>query len=297
MSDLFDGIVPFVHAARALSFRAAADELGVTPAAVSKSVKRLEARLGVQLLHRTTRRVSLSDEGAQFLVRCEDAMAHVQAGLDLVDTAQRTPRGDLTVSLSYVLGQTLLTALPRFLARYPALHVDLRLTDRHSRLVDERIDVALRVGPLADSALVARRLMQPRWITVAAPDYLARHGTPTAPEQLDSHTCIRFRSPRGKPIPWTFLDPAGRPRSVSVPGRLDMDHGELIVTAARAGAGIAQVFDFMAAPWVRDGRLLEILGDWAADGPPVHALVLPGRRRAPKVRAFLDFVTETLGRR
>jgi len=296
MEDLFDGIVPFVHTARASSFRAAADELGVTPAAVSKAVKRLEARLGVPLLHRTTRRVTLSDEGAQFLARCEDAMAHVRAGRDLVAAAQRTPRGDLTVSLSYVLGSGLVAALPRFLARYPALRVDLRLTDRHSRLVDERVDVALRVGPLSDSTLVARRLLQPQWVTVAAPDYLARAGTPSAPSDLAAHACIRFRSPRGKPVPWTFLDqPGGCPQALDVPGRLDLDQGELIVEAARAGAGVAQVFDFMATPAVREGRLLPVLDEWAAPGPPVHALVLPARRRAPKVRAFLEFVTEALG--
>lgn len=296
MLHLFDGIVPFVYAARARSFRAAADQLGVTPAAVSKAVKRLEAQLGAQLLHRTTRRVNLSEEGAQFLARCEDAIAHVQAGRDGVAAALRAPRGDLVVSLSYVLGRPLVDALPRFLARYPALRVELRLTDRRSRLVDERIDVALRVGPLSDSTLVARRVLEPRWVTVAAPDYLARQGTPTAPQQLVEHDCIRFRSPRGKAVPWTFLDdPAGQPRSFDVPGRVDLDQGELIVAAAAAGAGVAQVFDFMAAPLLRDGRLLEVLGDRAAPGPPVSALVLAGRRRAPKVRAFLDFVTEALG--
>ncbi|MCA9707514.1 MAG: LysR family transcriptional regulator [Myxococcales bacterium] len=296
MLDLFDGIVPFVLTARARSFRAAAAQLGVTPAAVSKAVKRLEAEVGATLLHRTTRKVSLSEEGAQFLERCEDAIAHVQAGRDLVAAAQRAPRGELVVSLSYVLGRPLVAALPRFLARYPALRVELRLTDRRSRLVDERIDVALRVGPLGDSSLVARRLLEPRWVTVAAPDYLARAGTPTAPEELVDHACIRFRSPRGKPVPWSFGDgAAGPPRSLDVPGRVDLDQGELIVAAAAAGAGIAQVFDFMAAPLLRSGRLVEVLGDLAAPGPAVYALVLGGRRRAPKVRAFLDFVGEALG--
>src|SRR5690606_8838240 len=114
-------IVPFVHAARARSYRVAAEQLGVTPAAISKAVLRLEAELGVTLLHRTTRKMSLSEEGARFLARCEDAMAHVQAGRDQLAAAQTLPRGELTVSLSYVLGPALMARLPRFVARYPAL--------------------------------------------------------------------------------------------------------------------------------------------------------------------------------
>lgn len=297
MGDLFDGIVPFVHAARARSFRVAAEQLGVTSAAVSKAVKRLEAELGVLLLHRTTRKVSLSEEGARFLARCEDAIAHVQAGRDQAAAAQKVPRGELVVSLSYVLGPTLVARLPRFLARYPALRVSLRLTDRRVRLVDERIDVALRLGPLPDSSLVARKLLEPRWATVASPGYLARHGTPATPEALGEHACLRFRSPRGKAVPWTFLDaPGGSPRALEVPGRVDLDQGELLVAAAAAGVGVAQVLDFMVAEPLREGRLVEVLGELRAPGPTVHAVVLPGQQGTPKVRAFLEFVAEALGR-
>lgn len=294
--DLFDGIVPFVHAARARSYRVAAEQLGVTPAAISKAVLRLEAELGVTLLHRTTRKMSLSEEGARFLARCEDAMAHVQAGRDQLAAAQTLPRGELTVSLSYVLGPALMARLPRFVARYPALRLDLRLTDRRVRLVDDRVDVALRVGPLPDSSLVAKKLLQPRWATVAAPGYLARQGTPATPEALGGHACLRFRAPRGKAVPWTFLDaPGGTPCSLEVPGRVDVDQGELIVAAAEAGVGVAQVFDFMVDQALQEGRLVEVLRERAAPGPPVHALVLPGQQGTPKVRAFLDFVAEALG--
>lgn len=297
MADLFDGIVPFVHAARARNFRVAAEQLGVTPAAISKAIKRLEAELGATLLHRTTRTVSLSAEGARFLARCEDAIAHVQAGRDQLAAAQTVPRGELTVSLSYVLGPTLMARLPRFVARYPELVLDLRVTDRRVRLVEDRVDVALRVGTLPDSSMVARKLLQPRWVTVAAPGYLARQGTPTTPEALREHACLRFRSPRGKAVPWTFLDaPGGTPCTLEVPGRVDVDQGELIVTAAEAGVGVAQVFDFMAAEPLREGRLVEVLRERAAPGPPVHALVLRGQQGTPKVRAFLDFVSEALRR-
>ncbi|MCA9653271.1 MAG: LysR family transcriptional regulator [Myxococcales bacterium] len=295
MADPFDGILPFVHTARARSFRVAAEQLGVTPAAVSKAIKRLEGELGVALLHRTTRRVSLSDEGARFLAHCEGALAHVQAGRDELEAARRVPRGELTVTLSHVLGPFLLARLPRFTARYPGLRLDLRLTDRRSRLVDDRIDVALRVGPLPDSTMVARKLLSPRWATVAAPDYLARHGTPDRPAALSGHACLRFRSPRGKAVPWTFLDDAGQPAAIEVPGRVDLDQGQLLVEAALAGLGVAQVFDFMAHEPIREGRLVEVLHPFAAPGPEVFALVLPQQAKAPKVRAFLDFATEALG--
>jgi DNA-binding transcriptional LysR family regulator len=297
MSDLFDGVLPFVRTAQARSFRVAAEELGVTPAAVSKAVKRLEAELGVQLLHRTTRRVDVSAEGAAFLTRCEDAIALVKAGREGAAASARAPRGTLTVSASYVLGSFLVARLPRFAARYPALRLDLRLTDRRSRLVDEGVDVALRVGPLPDSSLVARRVLRTRWVTVASPAYLARHAAPEAPEDLAAHACIRFRSPRGKAVPWTFLDATeGEARTVEVPGHVDLDQGEVIVAAAIAGLGVAQVFDFMVGDPLADGRLIQLLPSLAAQGPDVHALVLPGPRVAAKVRAFLDFVAEDLGR-
>lgn len=296
VSDPFDGLLPFVHTARARSFRVAAEQLGVTPAAVSKAVKRLEASLGVTLLHRTTRTVSLSEDGARYLAHCEHALAHVQAARDELEAARSVPSGELTVTLSHVLGPFLVARLPRLRARYPALRLDLRLTDRRSRLVDDRIDVALRVGPLTDSALVARKLLSPRWTTVAAPDYLARHGTPDDPEALAGHACLRFRGPRGKTIAWTFAGEDGRLRSVAVPGTLDLDQGPLLVDAATAALGIAQVFDFMAREPLRQGRLVAVLEDFAAPGPEVFALVLPARRRAPKVRAFLDFAAEVFGR-
>lgn len=295
MADPFDGILPFVHTARALSFRAAAEQLGVTSAAVSKAVKRLEATLGVALLHRTTRTVSLSDEGARFLAHCEHALAHVQAGRDELEAARRVPRGELTVTLSHVLGSFLIARLPRLRARYPRLRVNLRLTDRRTRLVDDRIDVALRMAPLPDSSLVARKVISPRWATVAAPDYLARRGTPQDPDGLAEHACLRFRSPRGKAVPWTFADADGRPYAHEVSGDVDVDQGPLLVDAALAGLGVAQVFDFMAREPLRTGRLVEVLSDHAAPGPEVFALVLPQQRKAPKVRAFLDFVTEAFG--
>ncbi|WP_428265249.1 LysR family transcriptional regulator [Haliangium sp.] len=293
MRDLFVGIVPFVYAARDKSFRRAAERLGITPAAVSKAVKVLEEELGVQLLNRTTRRVSLSREGELFLARCEEAIAQVRAGRELIEMYQRDPSGELTVSLPHILGRLLVARMPRFLARYPAMRVHLRFTDRVSRLIDEGVDVALRIGELDDSSLVSRRLMRTRWATVAAPAYLARRGTPARARELTQHDCLRFRSPRGVDVGWSFSGPDAEAKLELSP-RMTFDQGDLLLEAAAVGLGVCQVLDYMVADYVTAGRLVEILREEAAPGPAVHALCLPGQRGSPRIRAFFDFLVDEL---
>jgi LysR family transcriptional regulator for bpeEF and oprC len=293
MRDPFAGIVAFVQTARDRSFRRAAERLGVTPAAISKAIQRLEADLGVQLLHRTTRRVSPSPEGELFLARCQEAMAQVHAGRELIAMARRAPAGELTVSLPFILGRVLVARLPRFLGRYPALKLHLRLSDRLSRLVEDGVDVAIRMGELDDSALVARRLMHTRWVTVASPAYLAQHGTPARTRDLAGHNCIKFRSPRGTEVEWSFAGPRGGDR-VKTSGNLDLDQGELLLEAAASGLGICQALHFMVEGHVQAGKLVEILREHAAPGPPIHALCLPGQRSSPRVRAFIDFLVDEL---
>ncbi len=284
MTDLFAGVLPFACVAEDKSFRRAAERLGVTAAAVSKAVSRLEEELGVRLLNRTTRRVTLSREGELYLARCREAIAQVRAGRDLVAMAGTVARGPLEVSLSPALGPYLVTRLPAFLARYPGIEVNLHLTDRLTRLVDERIDVAIRIGDLPDSTLVSRLLLRPRWATVASPAYLAQRGVPASPDDLDSHSCLAFRSPRGRVVPWTFIDrPPYQPT-----GNLIVNTGSLLVNAAIAGAGLCQTLDALVEDAVREGRLVEVLGDCAAAGPPIHALCLPGQQRTPRIRSFLD---------
>lgn len=291
MNDLFAGILPFVEAARARSLRRAADKLGVSPAAVSKAIRRLEDDLGVQLLNRTTRRVNLSPEGALFLARCEEAIAQLRAGRQQLEMSRHDPAGELTVSASFILGPLLVARLPRFLGRYPKLELHLRLSDQYSELIDEGVDVALRVGELEDSALVSRRLLESRWVTVAAPAYLARAGTPAQPEALLAHNCLRFRSPRGQLVDWRF---AGG-RGLAVAGNLTLDQGELLLQAAAQGAGVFQALDFMVGEYLRDGRLVEVLAEYACPGPPVQAVYLQGQRASPRVRALVDFLAEVLG--
>ncbi|ACY14601.1 LysR family transcriptional regulator [Haliangium ochraceum] len=297
MGDLFSGVIPFVYAARHKSFRRAAEQIGVSPAAVSKAVQRLEDELGVVLLNRTTRRVRLSREGELYLARCEEAMAQMQAGRDLLAEAQRAPVGELSVSLPPVLGPLLVARLPRFTERYPDLRLHLRVSDRISRLVDDGVDVALRMGALDDSTLVARRVLSPRWVTLAAPAYLARHGTPGRPEDLAEHACIRFRAPWGREVAWSFRGERGaEPIALAAAGPIDIDSGPLLLDAAAAGLGICQVLDFMAAAQLESGRLVEILGAYASPGPAIHALCLPAQRSAPRVRALMDFLARLAAR-
>lgn len=294
MKELFTGVVPFVFTARERSFRGAATQLGVTPAAVSKAVQKLERELGVTLLHRTTRKVSLSREGEMFFARCERAIELVHGGRQALALVRDDPGGELTVTAPHIFGRALAVHLAKFHRRYPGLHVHLRFSDSFEELVDSGIDVAIRIGELADSSLVGRVILRPHRVTVASPSYLARAGRPDSPHDLNAHACIKFRSPRGRLVEWSFVDPqTGAPLRVSTSGPVDMDHGERLLDAARGGVGLTQAFDFMVTEALREGSLVEVLEPYAAAGPPVHAVCLPEQRRVPRVRAFLDFLAES----
>ncbi len=293
--DLFAGILPFLHVAEERSFRKAAERLGVTTAAVSKAVRKLEDDVGARLLERTSRQVALTPEGTAFLERAREAVAQVRAARETVAQAQRAPKGPLTVTLPYILGPLVLPRLAKLQIRYPQLTVHVRLGDRFSRMVDEHIDVAIRIGELEDSSLVARRLLRTRWVTLASPAYLARQGTPSRPEELAQHVCLKFVDPRGQSRAWVFRgEPGGAADVVRTPPAMDVDHGPALLDLAAAGAGMCQVLDFMLDERVRDGRLVEVLADHAADGPPVHALCLPGRQAVPRVQALLQLLWEEL---
>jgi LysR family transcriptional regulator, regulator for bpeEF and oprC len=294
MSEPFNGVLSFTAVAEARSFKLAAERLGVSSAAVSKAVARLEDELGVRLLDRTTRRVEPTAEGALYLEHCRGAIEQLRLGRERLEQTRSVAAGVLTVALPFILGRHLIARLSRFTARHPQLRVGLRFSDRISRLVDEQIDVAIRIGPLADSSAIARKLGDTRWVTVASPSYLARRGTPQRPEELVEHDCVVFHSPRGVDVGWQFL---ASPRSKQTrewrgPARVNLDQGELLVDAALAGLGIVQVFSYMVSDELERGELVELLGDHACVGPPIHALCKPGQQGVAKVRALLDFLIE-----
>ena len=295
--QLFAGIEAFFHVAETRSFRSAAEEQGVSTAAVSKAVKRLEDRVGVKLLARTSRSVTLTPEGAQYLERCREAIAVMQSARTQLSQSRRQPSGELKVSASLILGPVLVPELSQLAVRYPKLSLRLAFSDRVSRLVEEGIDVALRVGARESSSLVSRRLLGTRWVTVASPAFVARHGAPTTPTALAQLNCVRFIQPNGKPRDFAFRDAlSGREQVQPVRGNLALDHGGHLIDAAQAGHGVAQVLDFMVRGALASGALLELLPTYAAAGPDVHAVMAPERSKSQSVRALLDLLTEIFTR-
>ena len=288
--DLFRGVVPFVAVAEERSFRKAAARLGVSTAAVSKAISSLEEELGAALLERNNRVVALTRQGEVFFERCRTAVASVQGARAAVLESRREPHGELTLSVPFVVMRLLLPALALLRSRYPALSFVVRASDHLSRLVEESVDVAVRVGSLADSSLVARRLRRTRFVTVASPAYLARRGTPSKPELLEGHDCLVFIAPGGKPRAWWFST-----GHLPVPATVVLDHGPTLLDGALSGLGIAQVFDFMVDEPLRDGRLVELFAPLRADGPDVHAVCAPGRRATPNVKAAFHALADAFG--
>lgn len=286
--DFLGSVIPFVHVAEERHFRRAAARLGVTPAAVSKAVARLEAELGVTLLDRSSRHVALTPEGALFFEHCRAALEQLRTGRERVSAAQRVAQGPVRLTLSPVLAGQVLPALAGLTELYPRLTFELTVTDRLARLADEELDVALRIGELEDSSLVSRVLARPRWVTLASPAYLKKRGTPRTPADLAGHDALSFRTPRGVPRPWVLVERGESVHVTPAVTRLLIDSGELLVQGALEGLGVCQVFDFLALEHVRAGRLVELLPEHQPEAPAIHAVWLPRRQMAPKVRLLLE---------
>ncbi len=289
--DLFRGVVPFVTVAEELSFRRAAIRLGVSPAAVSKAVQTLEASVGVRLLARTPRSVALTREGEAFFDRARAAVAALRGAHDAIEPSRRAPQGELVVSLPFVLTELVATGLSLLHVRFPRLTFQVLVSDALSRLAEEKVDVAVRVGRLTSSSLVARTLRRTSLLTLAAPSYLARRGRPESRDQLATHDCLSVVAPTGKPYPWLFDSGPYTPRPL-----LTVNHGPMLRDLLLAGLGLGQLFDFMAAPLVREGRLEHVLAHEPSTGPEVHAVCAPGHRVTPRVRAAFEAFTEVFER-
>jgi len=289
--ETFRGVVPFVAVAEEKSFRRAASRLGVSPAAVSKAVQTLEAAVGQPLFQRTTRAVSLTRAGELFFERCQQAVASVKGGRDALAAEHSQPSGQLVVSAPFVVVPLLVPVLALLSSRFPRLSFDVRVTDQLSRFAEESVDVAVRVGTLAESSLVARRLRRTRLLTVASPAYLARQGAPSKPEDLDAHRCLMTRGPNHKTRPFLF---ASGPL-MATPALL-VDHAPTLVEAALAGLGVTQAFDFMVSALLDEGRLVQLLPTTTADGPDIHAVCAPGRRASANVRAAFAALAESFAK-
>lgn len=285
MQDGFQGVLPFVAVVDGGGFRAAAQRLGVSTAAISKAVAKLERDLGVRLLERTSRTSALTRDGAIYLEHARRALAEMHAAVEAVAPARTTARGEVRLTVPFIAARRVVAVLPRLLERHPGVSVRLQVTDHWLDPVAET-DVAVRIGELPDSRLVARRLRSSRWVTLASPEYLARRGAPRSIAALGDHDCLRYVAPDGKPRAWSFTGPDG-PTSVAVGGRLVLDQGELLLDAAVAGLGMCQVLDFMLDPATHRGRLVEVLAEHAAAGPPIHAVGTAGKMRGVTVGAVV----------
>jgi LysR family transcriptional regulator for bpeEF and oprC len=290
--DNLSDIVTLVRVVEARSFVAAAHGMGVTPSAVSKSVSRLEERLGVRLLNRTTRSLSLTDAGNSFYQRCRSLVGQLNDAEAEVAATSHRPRGRLRVDMPTAFGREyVLPALPRFLAQYPEITLQVSMTDRLVDMIEEGIDVVIRVGKLTDSRLVARQLAVPQIFLIAAPDYLQRRGTPVDPEELKEHTCIRFFNPNtGATVDWC-LERNGEQKEVNVNGPLMFNSVEALLSAAIAGLGITAAPTYLADRAMASGLLTRVLPEWhIVPEKPVSALWVKDRHASPKIEAFVDFL-------
>ncbi len=283
----------FSTVARTGSFSAGGRVLRLTPSAVSRTIDRIEARLGVRLLIRTTRALTLTAEGQSYLAAARRILGDLDEA-ERVIADQGAPRGRLRVSAAFSHGRLcIVPLLGDFGRRYPHILVDISLTDAVVDVAAGQADVAIRFGPLADSALTARRLGETGRSIVAAPDYLARHGTPQVPEDLLRHNCLNFNFRRAEPV-WPFRRD-GRDYALAVTGTIEANNGETLGQLAADGVGIARVGNFGVVDDLASGRLVPLLEAFnPGDVEPIHAVFVGGAGMPARVRVFVDFLAERL---
>ncbi|WP_213736709.1 LysR family transcriptional regulator [Bradyrhizobium sp. dw_411] len=275
------------------SFRAAATELGISPSALSHAVAGLEKRLGVRLINRTTRSVSLSEAGERFLARVSPALREIAGALEDVNEFRDTPTGTLRINLKErAAHQILRPVVANFLRRYPDMNVELALEGRTIDIVAEGFDAGIRLAESVPLDMVAIPCgPDSRFIVVGAPDYFTRASVPRSPSDLLNHECIRRRMPSGKLYHWEF-EKRGEEIAVDVPGRLTLDNDALMVEAALEGLGLVFVSDFWVAGHLAAGRLQAVLEDWTPPFPGLR-LYYPGHRHMTAgLRAFVDLLRE-----
>lgn len=291
--DRLDALKVFCTVVETGGFSRAAEKLGMSTSSVTNQIAALEAHFGVKLLNRTTRSMSPTGEGRQCHAYALRLLGDMQELEDNLLESVQLPRGLLRVDMPAILARLVVApALPRFLAAYPDITLKMTAGDRMIDMVEEGVDVLLRIGELPDSQLVARTVCQTRYVTCASPAFLERYGMPQAPEQLGDFPCLSFLSPKSRQVrPWRF-EHQGEAVSHTPQGRVAMDHVEGLIEAAKAGAGIVQHLSVSLREPLRSGELVPLLVDWQAAGPDVSVLYQQKHQRAAKVKVFVDFVAE-----
>ncbi len=292
--DIVAGMRVFNAVVDAGSFAGAADKLDLSRGMATRYVAQLEAHLGVRLLNRTTRKLSLTEAGSDYYQRAVQILAMVEEAETSAAQEASVPRGTMRVTSSVAFGARHMgRAITEYLQRYPGVKIDLTLNDRVVDLVEEGFDVALRIAARIDPGLVARRLTRVRIAACAAPAYLKRHGTPVSPEQLSGHNCLTYAYSSSQ-NDWRFRR-RGVEKTVRVAGNLQGNNGDILVSAAIEGLGVVLQPSFLVYEALRQKSLVRILPDWEADELSLFAVYPHRKFLPPKVRSFIDFLAERFG--
>lgn len=293
--DRFDAMRLFTRIVALGSFGRAGDELGIPRATVSHAIRALEARLGTQLLVRTTRSVRATPDGQAYHARCLRLLADLEETEAGFRHAAAQPRGILKIELPGTLGTHLIVpALPDFCARYPQLELDVSASDRYIDLIQEGVDCAVRAGVLADSALIARRVAQLSQVTCASAGYVARHGMPRDLDELARHRAVVWRSPTSGRVQGLDFVLDGQPRTIDLAGSVTVNQGEIYVACCQAGLGIVQLPRYHLQADLAAGRVLEVLPQYPPPSMPVSVLYPAQRQLSARVRVFVDWLAELL---
>lgn len=291
--ERLSGLIAFARAGSLGSYRAAARSLSISPSAISKSIQRLERHFGVSLFTRTTRSLTLTVEGRDIHERVLQLLRHAEEIEQVAKSARSEPAGALRIAASLPIGLHIIApAISEFRKRYPKVLIDLRLSDQIVNLVEEGIDLAVRIGELSDSSLLSRRLLPYKLGCYASPDYLARCGTPQHPDELAEHETVNLRYQNtGQTLRWPFRI-ADKEIEILPSSSVVVDASEAILEAMAAGTGIGIAASFMAAPRVKRKELVPILSEFAVQRHNITAIWPESRRTNPAVRAFLDMLIE-----
>ncbi|CAM2151737.1 LysR family transcriptional regulator, regulator for bpeEF and oprC [Pararobbsia alpina] len=280
----------FTRVVDANSFTRAAEQLAMPRASVTTTIQNLEARLGVRLIHRTTRRISITPEGAAYYEHCARIIADIAETDAYFQHGARKAEGSLRVHMSVSLGrQLVIPALKTFHQEYPDIKLDISLSDRRVDLVEEGLDCMIRVGPLEDSSLIGRRIGVLKRVTCAAPEYLARHGEPDDLESLADHRAVNFRAHGGRSAPWIFTTD-GRLHEVNMHGIVSVNDSEAYLTCGVEGLGLIQPTLYEAASHLQSGALREVLTDWNPQPKPIYIVYAKSKHPSIRIRTFCDWV-------
>lgn len=294
--DRYSGMAVFVKVVETSSFAATARYLGMSPAMVSRHIQLLEERLGARLLNRTTRRVSLTEVGQIYHERCLRILSELEEADRAASELQSVPRGRLRVTAPMTFGtRNLAPIIADYLHQYPEVSIDLSLDDRCVDLVEEGFDLAIRVGVLADSSLIARRLTLAEMVLCASPAYVERHGVPKTPRDLEQHNCLAYAYSRSR-NEWRFIGPDGTEEIIPVSGRFLANNGDALRIVARQAIGITMAPKFIVEEEMKAGHLVRLLPEYRTSAFPVHAVYPHSRFLSAKARTFIDFLVSSFSR-